>query len=318
MADNYESFANQYLNVQKRSGDEWMAVCVYHDETNASMRFNVRTGLHICFSCGEGGSIKKLASHFGVRRIEDVEPSLRDIRKMLDDLKRDTDTRDKPPMVRQESYLKRFAFPTDYWQGRGFTQHTIDTFELGYDALVDAVTIPLRNTHGDLLGVTKRYLDPDADSKYKYPPAKWFERSKHLFASWLIERNDEDTLALVEGSVDSMMVWQAGYPSCAQYGSSLSLAQIRLLRRLGIGHIVLFFDNDLAGNKAADRALGQITYSTKYKGQVVQRTKYDPAYDLRRDFLVDRVMWATNDPKDPGELTGKQILRKIRQAKSCL
>lgn len=316
MSGQYEEFASQYLSVAKQSGDEWMVLCCYHDESNPSMRFNVATGQHICYSCGEGGGIRKIARHFGVARIEDVTPALRDVMKMLDELKRDVDTRHKPPRILPESHLKRYDIPTNYWIERGFTQTIIDAFDLGYDPMADAVTIPLRDMNGDLLGVTKRYLGEDVADRYKYP-AK-FERSLNLFASWFVEQGHEDTVAMVEGSVDCMKVWQAGVPSMAQYGSSISLAQIRLLRRLGVRRVILFFDDDKAGHKATTRALGTLTYTTKRNGKKIMRSKYVPDYDLRREFLVTRVFYPYDFPNDPGAMSSKQIVQCVDKSEECL
>ena len=62
-----------------------------------------------------------------------------------------------------DSFLKKYKYPHNYWSERGLSDKTIENFELGYDPLTNAGIIPLRTYNGHLLGVIKRRLDPDAN-----------------------------------------------------------------------------------------------------------------------------------------------------------
>lgn len=299
-------FAQKHLDIINVSGDEAMVRCIVHDDSKASMQFNTRTGLWICFACGEGGSIKRACRELGVTVLDDPEPELDEIYAKLKELKRPS--RKGQPDTLDESYLKRYDLPTRYWKSRGFTEETIKAFDLGSDVMNDAVTIPLRNENGQLLGVIRRYLEEDVDLRYKYP--KGFKRSMNLFGSWLVENDPGDRVCLVEGSLDAIKCWQAGIPALAIYGSSLSPAQARLLRRLGVGQVVLFFDNDKAGDKAADGCVG-IKHRLRKKKKI---TEYDPRTDLRRWFLVSRVQYPQSGASDPGDMSGKMIRKMVKKA----
>lgn len=306
----YEDFAKRHLDVTNISGEEAMVRCVVHDDSKASMQFNLRTGLWVCFACHEGGSIKRLCRELGISVFSEPEPDLDDIRSKLRELDHPVKQRLK---VQDEALLKRYSLPTRYWLGRGFTKKTISAFDLGIDMMNNAATIPLRNENGELLGVIKRYLDEDVELRYRYP--KGFKRSQNLFASWLVEEADTDLVVLTEGSVDAMKVWQAGFPALAIYGSSLSPTQARLLRRLGVGQVVLFFDNDKAGREATAWCQGQKTKRRKTKdGRKFTVQEYDPRVDLRRWFLVHHAEYRPGWAKDPGALTKKQIKRAINDA----
>lgn len=304
----YEDFATKHLDIVNVSGEEAMVRCVVHDDSKASMQFNLRTGLWVCFACHEGGSIKRLCRELGIPLMADPEPDLDDIYAKIEELSQKPKKGAKD--VQPESLLKRYTIPTRYWQDRGFSKKVIESFDLGFDPMNDCVTIPLRNDMGQLLGVIKRYLGEDVELRYRYP--KGFKRSLNLFASWLLEHTDTDTVVVCEGSLDAIKCWMAGIPAVAVYGSSISRSQIRLLRQLGVGHVVLFFDNDKAGWAANDLCVGRKHKFRKGKGAYVE---YDPHYDLRRWFLVSQVKYKKGWESDPGALSVKQIKRAVSKAR---
>lgn len=291
----YESVAERLFNIKVRSGPEYMVSCIFHENSGSpSMQFNVQKGLYLCFSCGARGNIQSLLGMDTSLRetIYDGDLDLSDILSKLDALNAQAGRKPSSDVL-PESYLKRYAFPTRYWELRGFTPTTVAVFDLGYDPMEDAAIIPIRNIKGELIGVIKRMLDPDAQIRYRYP--KGFPRRSSLFASWLVAEDDRAEVAVVEGALDAAKVWQAGHPAVAQYGSSLSMEQVRLLKRLGVTGLVFFYDNDKAGLKAADG------WDDKHK-------KHHPgALDLTRDFMVRRVRYTKSMPSDPGACTSEQI-----------
>ena len=207
-------------------------------------------------------------------------------------------TRKHHGAVVEESSLSAFAIPNQYWQERGLTQETIALFGLGYDVMNDAVTIPIRDQYGQLLGVIRRYLEDDAPLRYKYP--RGFKRSCNLFASWLLDTDPGSTVVVCEGSIDAMKVRQAGFPGVAQYGSSMAPQQVELLQRSGITTVILFYDNDKAGKKATLDVTGQ--------GKV----------DLRDYFVVKTVHYPSRSIKDPGMMSSAEIADCVNTATLCL
>lgn len=312
MTARYETFAKQHLHVVSINGSEAMVRCIFHEDSNASMQFNVEKGLFICFGCGVKGSHKKIQRELGIRIVEE-QADVGMIIKRLKELKKEPVSDDLP--VLGEEYLKRYCLPTKYWAERGFTESTIRAFDLGVDPMGDFASIPIRNMNGQLLGIIKRYLGDDVELKYKYP--KGFKRSLNMFGSWMVEQDMEaHTVVLTEGSLDAIKVWQAGFPAMAVYGSSISPTQIRILRRLGIRKVILFFDNDKAGYKATIGALGIKIHTEKSKaGKAYETWEYDPMIDLSRDFLVDAVRYVDNFGDDPGEMDDAQIKHVVTNAK---
>lgn len=301
------TFAETYLNAKGISGVEVAFCCPFHDDSDASASMNTDTGAWMCFACHEKGGIGKLAARFNVRWHRTAPDALSVLQDKLDRLNgRGTVV----PKVRYlpESDLDQFDFPTDYWTDvRRFKQDTIDAFDLGYDPMNNIAIIPVRDVKGNLIGVLRRFLDPDASPKYK--ESKGFKKSHHLFASWYLEGSPSAYAVLVEGACDAMSGWQAGEPTMAQYGSYLSPEQIRVMRRMGFTTVVLFYDNDEGGDLATSWSLG---YEHHKNGRDLS-IQYNPEHDLRKFFLVKRVKW-TCKRKDPGQLSARAIRSYVANA----
>ena len=302
-------FVAQYFG-KVGHGSEFEVCCPIHNEKNPSMRINVDKGLFFCHGCGAKGSLTTLAKAMKVTYAGSSETSdgLAMLYRKLDQLTHGRRT-SAVQRVLPEDYLNNFKFPTKYWTEQGFSEDTILAFDLGMDILSDAATIPIRNPQGELLGITRRFLNPD-DGEPKYKDPKGFVKAENLFASWLVALDNSPTVTLVEGPKDCMKVWQAGHTSMAQYGSHCTPHQIRLMRQLGIVTVVLFYDNDKAGRKALKEALGWTT--ELHEGSSVQM--YDPERDLSRFFIVKSVRY-NSKAKDPGELSELEIDAMIRSAK---
>lgn len=287
----YSDLVKRHLDVSLKSGDEFMCRCWFHEDRSASLQFNVKSGLWICFSCGERGNAKTFIKHFG-GTFREPEVEVADIYAKLDML----DALQTPvkAAVLPEATLKRYTFPTDYWDGRGLSRDIQKVFDLGYDPMEDEAIIPVRNSNGGLMGVIRRRLAMDDGPKYLY--YKGFPRKTSLFASWLVAKSDTDAVVITEGALDAVAVWQAGIPAVAQYGSALSREQVILLRRLGITKITLFYDNDKAGQEAVWTAIPML-----------------------RDFLIYVVSYPeTGRKQDPGGMTPDQIAKLVAGAKLIL
>lgn len=287
----YTDLAEKYLDITLRSGDEYMARCWKHDDRSASLQFNVKNGLWICFSCGNKGNAKTLLREFG-GTYREPEVDVADIYAKLDALEAIAGPQTPPTLP--EATLRQYQFPTDYWDGRGLSKQVQDVFDLGYNPMDDEAIIPVRNMNGGLIGVIRRRLAMDDGPKYLY--YKGFPRKTSLFASWLVAKSSTDHVAITEGSLDAVAVWQAGVPAVAQYGSSLSREQVVLLRRMGITRVTLFYDHDKAGQEAVWSAI-----------------------PLLRDFLIYVVSYPDTPHKlDPGDLATSQIAKMVARAKLIL
>lgn len=305
----YESFAKDNLPVVTIVGQEADCRCVFHEDSKPSMRFNLELGVYFCHGCGARGNVHTLARHLGLGGV-DTSVKLRDVYDAL--------RRIEMPSVAtrglEESYLTQFEMPTDYWESnRQLSASVIKNFQLGCDPMEEFVTIPMRDLNGKLLGVIKRYLDPDAQPRYKYP--KGMKKSQHLFGAWRVAKvKNAKTVVLTEGSIDAMKVWMAQYPGMAILGSEVSMDQIKVLQALDVRRVILFFDNDKAGLKCRSAALG--FFETRVGKETKKQYRRDR--DLRRYFSVEAASYANAIHKDPGAMSRDDIEVAIENSYSYL
>lgn len=302
----WKTFADRHLNVSSVAGSEYLCVCPFHADRNASFQFNIDSGLYVCFAgrCGVRGNIFTLASHFGVQigvRAQGNDAVLEEALSILRDHEKRQRILDKylPETTMSDDMLLTYKMPTDYWDSRGFDPETVEKFELGYDFMANAATIPMRTTSGGLIGLTRRFLDDDAPVRYMYP--RGFKKRLNLFGSWLLEEDDDSTVVLTEGAIDTMKVWQAGFAALAQYGSRLSQEQVNIMRRGGVQTVVLFYDNDGAGRKATRTVVGM-------EGSQI---------DLREFFVVRKASYSglsRSSFSDPGSMDDDQIRDCVRRS----
>lgn len=303
----YARMVEAHFDVQIRTGDEWMVRCGWHENTGTpSMQVNVRTGMFLCFNptCSVRGGPKKLTA-FCHEKFIDAEVDVSEIIARLNMLEAQSSSEHLAPRVMSESMVSRYKFPTDYWTNRGFTQVTQDAFDMGYDPIHNNPTIALRALDGSLTGFLRRDMSPDAVVKYRNP--KHYKKSHNLFGAWMAYKCSSDLVVVCEGPTDAIKVWQAGFCAVAQYGSQISPEQVRLIRRMGFGQVVLFYDNDAAGKHADAAARGQKQHLRNNKTVI----EYDPALDLTRDFLVSRADYTGINSKDPGGMDDYDIMAAV-------
>lgn len=250
MSGRFEPIADRYLEPVIRGSDEYMCKCPFC-EGKSSLQFNIDTGLWVCFRCDAKGNAKTLVKRMG-GTYTDPHVSVEAIRKHMDRL-RTLKKREGKEVARvlDENVLRRYGFPDDYWSDvRGFSDEVIEEFQLGYDPIKNRNIIPFRNDRGELLGVIERLKDPDVDIRYIY--YEGFDRKNSLFGSWRVK--GARRVGIVEGSTDVVAMADVQRLTVAQFGSSISAGQIRLLHRLGIHELIMFYDYDEAGRKAEEKS----------------------------------------------------------------
>lgn len=127
-----------------------------------------------------------------------------------------------------------------------------------YDVFRNRLMFPIRDQIGRVIAFGARKIDPDDEPKYlNSPETRLFKKSGTLFGLDLAAREimAQRTAIITEGYTDTIACHQAGIKNVvATLGTALTADHATVLRRL-CETVVLLFDGDAAGQKAADRAV---------------------------------------------------------------
>ncbi len=129
-----------------------------------------------------------------------------------------------------------------------------------YDRFRDRLLFPICNLSGEVVGFGARALEEGDRSGPKYlnsPETPVFEKGTYLYGLHLARREIRlrKTAIIVEGYTDVITAFQAGIKNIvASLGTALTPAQGRLIRSQA-EKVIIAFDADSAGEKAAWRGL---------------------------------------------------------------
>ena len=125
-----------------------------------------------------------------------------------------------------------------------------------HDVFRNRLMFPVIDVRGNVIGFSGRTLGDD-DRKYlNTRDTPVFNKSRNLFALNLAKKSKSGYILLVEGNIDVVSLHQAGFDSAvASLGTSLTPEQARLITRY-TKQVVIAYDNDPAGQKASQRAIG--------------------------------------------------------------
>ena len=127
-----------------------------------------------------------------------------------------------------------------------------------YDRFRSRVMFPIFDVRGKTIAFGARTLDKDVNPKFlNSPETGLFSKGKQLFGLHAARDAAEEsrTLYIVEGYLDVIVPWQAGVGGIvATLGTALTRDHLKVLKRHA-DKVVLVFDSDAAGKKAAERGL---------------------------------------------------------------
>ncbi len=147
-----------------------------------------------------------------------------------------------------------------------------------YDRFRNRLIFPICDPLGRTIAFGGRALGDDPAKYLNSPETALFSKSRVLYgfdqARRAIEK--ERTVLVVEGYLDAVLLSQHGFShAVATLGTAMSDAHVKLLRPL-VERIVLCFDSDQAGIRAADRAV-EVAVRSQVRVDVLMLTEKDPA-----------------------------------------
>lgn len=144
-----------------------------------------------------------------------------------------------------------------------------------FDRFRNRVLFPIRNPQGKVVGFGGRVLEEGEPKYLNTAETPVFRKSEILFA---LDRQKVvgQPLVIVEGYLDVITAVQAGVPNVvATLGTALTAAHLRLARRLS-EKIVIVFDGDVAGIRAALRTAPLLMDEEMSVGIVTLPSGVDP------------------------------------------
>lgn len=209
-------------------GVERPFLCPEHGDSRPSASVNVIKGMWYCYACGAHG---KLSGEAMLSEPDYQAMKLWLSRKLAE------------YTVYPEAWLSRYTGGPvhPYWHER-CGDVAARWFGLGWDALAQSLTYPLRDTNGDLLGVVRRRLVTGDGPKYKYPAG--IDIGRLLFN---YKPKHREVVVLCEGALDAIALWNVGVTAFAIYGSRLSEPQVKLIEKVDPTYIYTCYDADAAG-----------------------------------------------------------------------
>jgi DNA primase len=159
-----------------------------------------------------------------------------------------------------------------------------------YDRFRHRVMVPICDRQGRIIGFGGRSLDGGEPKYLNSPETEVFEKGKHLFGldKAVNAIRKDDRAVVVEGYFDVIALHAAGITNAvAALGTALSSQQITQLCRCCDGkRLILNFDTDRAGVRAAQRAIGEVE-QLALQGQLELRVLHLPAGKDPDEFLKE-------------------------------
>ena len=150
-------------------------------------------------------------------------------------------------------YLKNKNYSDEILRQSGL--FNVDERKGMYDKFWNRVIFPIMDVNNRVIGFGGRVM---GDAKPKYlnsPETKIFDKSRNLYGLNMARSSRKKNLIICEGYMDVMSMHQAGFNNAvASLGTALTSQQASLLKRY-TDEVLIIYDSDEAGVKAALRAI---------------------------------------------------------------
>lgn len=226
---------------------------------------------------------------------------------------------------------------TRYLQHKGYSDDLlveagISTFDERYglhDKFWNRVIFPIQDINHKVIGFGGRVMGEGTPKYLNSPETMVFDKSRNLYGLNFARTSRAGNFILCEGYMDVIAMHQAGFTQAiASLGTAFTSGQANLIRRY-TDEVLLSYDSDGAGTKAALRAL-EILKEAGLTGRIINLEPYkDPdefMKHLGKEAFAERIRQAENsfmfelrmmkreynleDPEDKTKFH-KEIARKL-------
>ena len=224
-------------------------------------------------------------------------------------------------------YLREKGFEDDLIQEAGLANHS-EKYGM-VSQFWNRVMYPIQDINNRVIGFGGRVMGEGEPKYLNSPETPVFDKRRNLYGLNYARRARSNNIILCEGYMDVIAMHQAGFgQAVASLGTAFTSEQAALLRRYA-QTVLLAYDSDGAGVKAAVRAIG-ILREAGLSGKVINMQPYkDPDEFMKalgKEAFQERIGQAENsfffeirilegqfDMNDPEEKTRfhREIARKL-------
>ena len=149
-------------------------------------------------------------------------------------------------------YLKKKGYKDEVLKETGL----VKIEERGcYDKFWNQVMFPIMDVTSRIIGFGGRVLGKGEPKYLNSPETKVFDKGRNLYGLHIARSSREPYILICEGYMDTISLHQAGFTNAAAcLGTAMTQGQANLLKRY-TSQIILTYDSDAAGIKAALRAI---------------------------------------------------------------
>ena len=180
-----------------------------------------------------------------------------------------------------------------------------------FDRFRDRLMFPIIDVRGNVIGFGGRIMKKD-DNAAKYlnsPETLIFNKRKNLFGLNVAKKTKLPYMILVEGYMDAIALHQYGFDcAVASLGTSLTEEHAVLLSRY-TENVVLIYDGDEAGQRAAQRAIPMLEKAGLSIKVLQLKDAKDPDEYLKK-FGADKFQLLLNDSSNRVEYQLNAIRKK--------
>jgi len=206
-----------------------------------------------------------------------------------------------------------------------------------YDVFRGRITFPLFDVNDKIIAFSGRALDKETEPKYlNTPETILFTKSEVLYG--LNKAKDDirkkNYAVLVEGQLDLVLAHQVGVRNTvASSGTAFTQQHLERLKRLS-PRIILAFDGDGAGEKAAEKS-ALLSLSLGMEVKIAELPLGSDPADLAKnnpeewkevlrkathsiEFVLNKIIRTENDPRKQGKAINQKVLPMITLLESSI
>lgn len=289
----YDVTALEALNPVSVSGHEVLCHCPYHEDTNPSATFNVKSGLFHCFACGAGKNVKQLSRDLGVdvvRREWFIVAGMLPTR------------RGGGTMEWHGLAASPLAYDHPYLESRGVSNAVVEEF--GVRELAFGVGFPQYDREGHLTGFIVRKTKG-------FPRYLSFGTQQIVWPTMALPQR---RVFIVEGVFGVLRAFRHGYIAHAMFGTGNAKRVGAYLQPWAAGvEIAAVLDPDYAGYVAAMELL---VASDRRVGVVLPTFEADEGFAHEWRHAASAVL-ARNE-FDVEQHVGEKDVHRFRKARQRL